>query len=93
MHQIADYITTLSGPVILAGDFNLAPHSESLEVINKQLRNLSVEFKLETTRTFLTSKVEVCDYIFVNGAVKVTKFLALEDIASDHKALVLEFDV
>jgi endonuclease/exonuclease/phosphatase family metal-dependent hydrolase len=93
MNQIAEYIKTLDGPVILSGDFNLAPLSESIEVINKLLRNLSLENKLETTRTFLTGKKEVCDYIFVSDEVKVKSFAALEDLASDHKALVLEFDI
>jgi endonuclease/exonuclease/phosphatase family metal-dependent hydrolase len=93
MKQIADYVETLDGPIILTGDFNLAPRSESLEVINALLKNLSIEHKLKTTRTFLTKKKEVCDYIFVNDAVTVANFEALEDIASDHKALLLEFTV
>jgi endonuclease/exonuclease/phosphatase family metal-dependent hydrolase len=93
MTQIAAYVKTLSGPVILAGDFNLAPHSKSLEVINKLLTNLSVSHKLETTRTFLTHKKEVCDYIFVNSEVRVKDFRALDDLASDHKALLLDFEV
>ncbi len=93
MKQIADYVQTLSGPVILSGDFNLAPQSKSLEVINVLLNNLSIEYNLKTTRTFLTHKQEVCDYIFVSDDIKVTRFETLEDIASDHQALVLEFTI
>lgn len=90
---IADYISKLDGPVILTGDFNLAPHSESLEQINHQLRNLSIEFDLKTTRTPLTSKTEVCDYIFVSDEIKVQSFEASDKLVSDHKALILEFEV
>jgi endonuclease/exonuclease/phosphatase family metal-dependent hydrolase len=93
MKQIAAYIQTLTGPIILTGDFNLAPHSESLEAINSLLNNLSIEYKLKTTRTFLTHKQEVCDYIFVSDQIKVERFEAIEYIASDHQALVLEFEV
>ncbi|MDB5161065.1 MAG: hypothetical protein JWO96_445 [Candidatus Saccharibacteria bacterium] len=93
MEQIKEYIDGLPGAVILTGDFNLAPHSKSLDKLNKSLINLSVESGLKTTRTMFSLKDEVCDYIFVNDSVKVDKFYASEEIVSDHKALVLEFDL
>jgi len=93
MKQLREYISSLSGPVILTGDFNLSPNSKSLNEINSILKNLSVACKLETTRTPLTNKIEVCDYIFVNDQVKVKKFKASDDIISDHKALILNFDL
>jgi endonuclease/exonuclease/phosphatase family metal-dependent hydrolase len=90
---IADYVSKLEGAVILTGDFNLAPHSESLEQLNDVLRNLSIEYKLKTTRNELTYKTEVCDFIFVNDKVKVNAFEASDKLISDHKALVLEFEL
>lgn len=91
--QIADYIDNLSGPKILTGDFNLSPHSKSLEILNKKLENLAITNKLKTTRTSLTYKTEVCDYIFVSKDVKVSHFEASDRVVSDHKALVMEFDI
>lgn len=91
--MIAEYVDTLEGPVILTGDFNLSPHSESLEQINARLTNLSVKYGLKTTRTELTFKKEVCDYIFVSDAVKVKDFRASQKLLSDHQALILEFDI
>jgi endonuclease/exonuclease/phosphatase family metal-dependent hydrolase len=93
MELISKYIDKLDGPIILAGDFNLKPQSKSLGKINRQLINLSIKYGLKTTRTILTNKREVCDYVFVNDQVKVNKFYASEAIASDHQALVLEFDI
>jgi endonuclease/exonuclease/phosphatase family metal-dependent hydrolase len=93
IQQIADYIEGLSGPVILTGDFNLVPGSKSLEPLNKMLRNLSTEFKLNTTRNQLTHKNEVCDYIFVNDKVQVKQFEASDALISDHKALILDFEI
>lgn len=93
VQQISDYIKLLDGPLILAGDFNLAPHSQSLEVLSASLRNLSVEYQLQTTRTQLTAKKEVCDYIFVNDAVEVSNFRMSDKLASDHAALILDFEV
>lgn len=90
---IAEYIATLKGSVILTGDFNLSPHSESLEQVNKLLTNLSVTFGLTTTRNQLTYKSEVCDYIFVSDDIHVNSFTASDELISDHKALILNFEV
>ena len=91
--QILDYARELDGPIIITGDFNLEPASESLELLNKKFRNLSVEYNLTTTRTHHTNKAEVCDYIFVNDAVTVENFYMPEEVASDHQGLVLEFTI
>lgn len=90
---ITDYIKTIDGPVILTGDFNLSPGSASIEQLNKHFTNLSAAYKLKTTRTMLTHKTEVCDYIFVNDQIKVNHFYAADEIVSDHKALILEFAI
>jgi endonuclease/exonuclease/phosphatase family metal-dependent hydrolase len=93
IRQIHDYVQRLDGPVIVTGDFNLVPESQSLHPLNSLLRNLSVDAALATTRNQLTSKTEVCDYIFVNDAVKVKDFKASDKLVSDHQALVLEFEL
>ena len=91
--QLLEYAKQLKGAVIIAGDFNLAPDSESIKLIESAFRNLSVENNLQTTRNYLTAKTEVCDYIFVNDKVTVNSFYASDIIASDHSALVLDFSV
>ena len=93
MKLVAEQIEQLSGPIILAGDFNLSPHSASLEIVNSKLRNLSAEHGVKNTYTHISRIHEVCDYIFVNDKVRVQNFKVLEDFASDHKPLLLEFDV
>jgi len=90
---IADYMATLVGPIVFAGDLNLHPDSPSLEPIRKRLRNLPKEFGIESTRTELAKRQEVIDYIFVSDDVVVNDFYASDRIASDHKALILEFDL
>lgn len=91
--QIADYIKTLDGGVVLCGDFNLSPESQSIQYLDGLLSNLSVENSLKTTRSQLTYKNEVCDYIFVNKHIEVKGFSMDETIISDHNALVLDFDL
>jgi endonuclease/exonuclease/phosphatase family metal-dependent hydrolase len=90
--MIADYIGELEGEVVLCGDFNLAPHSESLEQLNALLVNHCIEAEVRTTRTQLTHKTEVCDYIFTSKNLSTKSFRVLPDIASDHSALVIEID-
>ncbi|HET9098504.1 MAG TPA: endonuclease/exonuclease/phosphatase family protein [Candidatus Saccharimonadales bacterium] len=89
--QIAEYIKGLKGKIILTGDFNLEPDSASIEQLNEILTNLSLKYNLSTTRTQLTHKTEVCDYIFVSNDIDIKSFRAPDDIVSDHKALVLDF--
>lgn len=90
---LKDYAAQLHGAVIITGDFNLTPTSESMKIFNEDFRNLSVENNLSTTRNKLTTKNEVCDYILVNDKVTVNNFSMPEDIISDHNALVLDFDI
>ena len=91
--QIVEYATKLEGPVIITGDFNLEPDSESIEVINAHFRNLTQEFGLTTTRTDLTHKTEACDFIFVSDGIRVNNFYASDVVASDHQGLVFDFDI
>ncbi len=91
--QIADYIVRLDGAVILCGDFNLAPESESIKHLDTVLRNLPVEYLLSTTRSNLTYKKEVCDFIFVNQQIDVKDFSMDETIISDHNALIVDFEI
>lgn len=90
MSQLSAYVAELDGPVVLTGDFNLAPHSKSLAKLNKQLVNLPIKHKLKTTRTPLTHKTEVCDYIFVSDDINVKSFRMYDEVVSDHAALVAE---
>lgn len=91
--QIAEYAKQLDGPIIITGDFNLLPDSESLSVFSPDFRNLTREYDLQTTRTDLTHKAEPCDYIFVNDKIVVKDFYASNVVASDHQGLVLDFEV
>lgn len=92
MKLVAEEIKQKDGKVILTGDFNLIPESESLQQINKILNNLSVKAGLATTRNQLTHKTEVCDYIFVSDEIEDKSFKMPEEIVSDHQALILNFD-
>ena len=89
--ELVEYASALDGPVIITGDFNLSPTSESIQLVNQSFRNLTIENNIATTRNHLTEKTEVCDYIFINDRVQVNKFYVSDIIASDHAGLILDF--
>ena len=82
-------------PTIVAGDFNLLPESQSIKMLGRYLTNLSVEYKLKTTRPKSDDdkKCMVVDYIFVTNDIKVKDFTAVDTDVSDHLPLVLDFDI
>lgn len=92
MLQIKQFASRLSGPIILTGGFNLSPNSRSLKPIHELFRDLASEANLKTTRTVLTNKTEVCDYIFINDEINPSEFVMSDKLASDHAALILEFE-
>jgi endonuclease/exonuclease/phosphatase family metal-dependent hydrolase len=93
MRIVDGMLESCQGPVIFCGDFNLSPRSQSLAIINDKLTNLSIKNNLTRTYNQFSDVNEVCDYIFVNSQIKVRRFEMSEFILSDHKALILEFDV
>ncbi len=90
--KIVEFLQTLEGEVILCGDFNLLPDTESIAMIeNTGLRNLIKEYGITSTRTSFYKKPEkFADYFFVSKGITVKDFRVLEDEVSDHAPLYLE---
>jgi endonuclease/exonuclease/phosphatase family metal-dependent hydrolase len=82
-------------PTIIVGDFNLLPDAQSLDVLNKEFRNLITEYNITKTRPDFKDALElgntVVDYVFVNDQVEVCDFRVIETDVSDHLPLILEF--
>lgn len=92
--KIVEFIKSLEGEIVLCGDFNLLPDTESIKIIEDAgLRNLIKENSIQSTRTsFYTKPDKYADYIFVTIGVKVLDFKVLPDEVSDHSALYLEIE-
>jgi len=90
--SILDFIKTISGDFVLAGDFNLQPDSKSLKMFEEiGLRNLIKDFGITSTRTSYYKKpIKYADYIFLSPGFKVKEFKVLPEEVSDHTALYLE---
>jgi len=91
--KIKEFIGKQSDPVILVGDFNLNPDTESLAIIEKEMRNLIKDYNVTSTRTsFYTKESKFADYTLVTPGVKVKEFKILPDEVSDHSAMYLEVE-
>jgi endonuclease/exonuclease/phosphatase family metal-dependent hydrolase len=91
--KILEFLAGRREPLILCGDFNLSPDTESLRMIEAAgLRNLVAEFGVRSTRTSLYARQEkFADYVFVSKEVEVGDFGVLPDVVSDHAPLLIEF--
>lgn len=89
--KIREFLDDLDTSIILCGDLNLRPDTESLKLISDGMRNLIEEYDVISTRTSYYPKEEkFADYIFTCPNVNVSSFAVLEDEVSDHAALLLE---
>lgn len=89
--NIISYIEKLPHDVILCGDFNLYPDTESIKRIEqKGLRNLIKENNIQSTRTsFYTNPDKFADYVFVTKTINVDSFEIMKEEVSDHCAMRL----
>ncbi len=93
--KMVEMIKKLDTEVILCGDFNLLPETESLKIVEKELdfRNLISEFNITSTRTsYYTKETKFADYVLVSKGVVVKDFKVLPDEVSDHSPLFIEIE-
>lgn len=77
--------------LIVVGDFNLNPDTQSIAIIEAGLQNLIKDHNITSTRTSLYEKDgKFADYAFVSNDISVQSFSILPDEVSDHAALYLE---
>jgi endonuclease/exonuclease/phosphatase family metal-dependent hydrolase len=93
--NILRFLEGVDGEIILCGDFNLLPDTESLRMFEDfWLRNLVQEYGVTSTRTSFYEKPEkFADYVFVSKGIAVRDFQVLPDEVSDHAPLFLDFDL
>ena len=91
--RLLAFLAARAEPFVLCGDFNLAPDTKSLAMLEAAgLKNLVAEFGVASTRTRLYPGAErFADYVFISPGVAVRDFRVLADEVSDHAPLRLEF--
>lgn len=90
-NRVRKVIDSLEGSKILCGDFNLSPDTESLSILEKDMKNLIKEYGITSTRSkFYTKDMKFADYILVSPEITVKNFRVLQEPVSDHLPLQLE---
>lgn len=88
--KIKNFINELHDSVILCGDFNLMPNTESLKILEEGMNNLIKSYNVESTRTrFYRKEEKFADYIFISAKIDVENFTVLKNEISDHAPLLL----
>lgn len=90
--NILAYVASRTNPVVVCGDFNLLPETESIALLESApLQNLIRRYKVSSTRTsFYTKPEKFADYVFVSPELRVTAFDVLPDEVSNHAPLLVE---
>lgn len=95
-HIITTHVTDKQN-VIVAGDFNLKPDTQTIDTIEQKLTNVfkgamtsSFNMKHKSNPGYATA---VVDMVFISPEVMVVDKKILEDDVSDHKGLLLTVDI
>ncbi len=90
--RIREFMNSLNAPIILCGDFNLRPDTESVKILTKDMNNLIQMHGITSTRTpFYPKEEKYADYVFTSPNINVNTFEVLKDEVSDHSPLLLHF--
>lgn len=91
--RIKRFMKSLRTPIILCGDFNLKPDTESLNILEEGMINLVKIHAVTSTRTNYYPKAEkFADYILISEGITTNRFEVMPDEVSDHAPLFLEFN-
>jgi endonuclease/exonuclease/phosphatase (EEP) superfamily protein YafD len=96
LKPLVEKIKNIQGPLVVAGDFNLWVDSPALKFFIKELGLKSLTSKNSITNTLdshATSWEVACDHIFVSDDILVNSFKVEDKFLSDHKALLLDFEI
>lgn len=95
--KLKEFLKTKSGAKIVTGDFNLLPETQSIKILEDNMRNLIKEFHIEKTRSNLSPYAKrddfqkFADFTFVSNDISVKTFQVPDIEISDHLPMILEF--
>ncbi len=91
--NVRKFLESITTSKIICGDFNLAPDTESMSIIDEGMKNLIKENNIISTRSHLyTKEVKFADYVIVSPEIEVKDFKVLQDVVSDHLPMYLDFN-
>lgn len=92
MEKVAEMIRGETRPVVMCGDLNVISESPAMRCLDF-MRDLTEESGVKTTLSGLGFQGEVaCDHVLVNDKVKVRDFRVIDELVTDHKAIIVEIE-
>ena len=97
--ELIDFFKDKNEPVIIGGDFNLFPDTQSIKVFSDNgYRDLIQEFNITTTRNHLVwdrfpVRMDYSDYVFLKGDMTLKSFTVPVNEVSDHLPLLLKIEI
>jgi hypothetical protein len=94
--ELRRVLAAQDGAVVLIGDFNLLPQTESIRLLERDFRNLVIERGIQTTRSRLNphygtpTEQPHADYAFVSPSLTVVDLQVPDAEVSDHLPLILD---
>lgn len=98
MQIVKDAALRMPQPLLLCGDMNVWPQSETMQIFKDSFTNLTETHGIKTTLPQIGAALDrdnmvACDHVLVSSGVTVQAFQVSEQIVSDHKPLVLTFGI
>ncbi len=95
--KIKQFASGVNYPVIICGDFNLFPNTKSIKILSNSFISLIDKFNIKTTRPKSNElnhiERNIVDFIFVSKDIQVKNFEVLDSDVSDHRPLILDFEL
>jgi endonuclease/exonuclease/phosphatase family metal-dependent hydrolase len=93
LEQTKTILTALNGqPTILAGDFNVPPESQSMQLI-ENIKQFSGEFHGQATSPHFDNPSIPIDFVFAPSSWELLEHRVIPNTASDHKAVISTFRI
>lgn len=92
--KINQYLKDYEENMLMCGDFNLRPDTESFQLLAKNRLDLIQSHQVTDTRTRYYEKEErFADYMLTSSDIVTYEFAVLSELVSDHAALFINCDV
>ena len=94
---IKEFALNEKGSVIICGDFNVLPNTQSIIMFEDSFVNLIKKYDISTTRSKISpwygtaGEIKFSDYAFVSPNMEITDFKVPDVEISDHLPLIMEF--
>ena len=91
--QLLELARMFEGKKIICGDFNLLPHTNSIQMFRDKYQDLIKVYDIQDTRGILyTKEHRYSDYAFVDKALVVQSFSVPNMSVSDHLPLLISLE-